>query len=212
MIERGANSAPYSVVAFAVVTGQFEENDMQSRVALLSIEDSPPGMRRALEDLQIRYGELPPCVRAAANSPRALDGLLALSGSLGWGRIEEDLADRIAVAVAVVNDCTHLEETHRCALRRNCDVSDDEIALARVGHSGNRRYDAALQFAVEIAKARGRVSDASFQLVRSAGFTDEEIVEIIAHVALQTFGNYLDLSLLPPRENGDRTGVNALRA
>ncbi|MEK7265913.1 MAG: carboxymuconolactone decarboxylase family protein [Pseudomonadota bacterium] len=182
---------------------------MQPRVALLTIEDSPPGMRGALEDLQTRFGELPLCVRAAANSPRALDGLLALSGSLGWGRIEEDLADRIAIAVAVVNDCTHLAEMHRCALRRNCDVSDDELALARDGHSINTRYDAALQFAVEVAAARGRVSDASFQLVRTAGFTDEEIIEIISHVALQTFGNYLDLSLLPPRENGDHASVKA---
>lgn len=182
---------------------------MQSRVALLTIDDSPPGLRGALEDLEKRFGELPPCVRAAANSPRALDGLLALSGSLGWGRIDEELADRIAIAVAVVNDCTHLEDMHRCALRRNCDVSDEEIARASAGHSENPRYDAALQFAVEIAGARGRVSDESFASLRSAGFTDEEIVEIISHVALQTFGNYLDLSLLPPRENGGRKVITA---
>ena len=185
---------------------------MQSRVALLTIEDAPPGMRRALADLQSRFGELPPCIRAAANSPRALDGLLALSGSLGWGRIEEDLADRIAVAVAVVNDCTHLEEMHRCALRRNCEVSDDEIALARAGRSLNPRYDAALQFAVEIAAARGRVSDASFLSIRSAGYTDEEIIELISHVARQTIGNYLDLSLLPPKENGDGARINSTGA
>ncbi|OFW98725.1 MAG: hypothetical protein A3E78_12870 [Alphaproteobacteria bacterium RIFCSPHIGHO2_12_FULL_63_12] len=185
---------------------------MQSRVTLLTIDDAPPGMRSALEELQARFGELPPCVRAAANSPRALDGLLALSGSLGWGRIEEDLADRIAIAVAVVNDCTHLEDMHRCALRRNCEVSEDEIARARAGHSVNPRYDAALQFAVEIAHARGRVSDDSFRAIRSAGFTDEEIIEIISHVALQTFGNYLDLSLLPPRENGGRQNVKSAGA
>lgn len=180
---------------------------MQPRVALLSIEDAPPAMRRALEDLQKRFGEVPLCVRAAANSPRALDGLLALSGSLGWGRIPEDLAERIAVAIAAVNDCAHLEEIHHCALRRNCEVSEEEAALARSGRSGDRRYDAALRFAVEIAGGRGRVRNESFLEIRAAGYSDEEIIEIIAHVALQTFGNYLDLALLPPEANGGEADV-----
>ena len=180
---------------------------MRSRVALLTIEDAPPGMREELQQLKARFGELPPCVRAAANSRQALDGLLALSGALGWGRIPEDLADRIAIAVAVVNDCTHLEDMHRCALRRNCKISDEEIDRARSGRSEDPRYEAALQFAIEIASRRGRIRDDSFVAIRAAGYTDEEIVELISHVALQTFGNYLDLSLLPPKENGDRAQV-----
>lgn len=183
---------------------------MRSRVALLTIGDAPPGMRGDLERLAARYGELPPCVRAAANSRQALDGLLALSGSLGWGRIPDDLADRIAIAVAVVNDCTHLEEMHRCALRRNCRISDEEIDRARKGRSEDPRYEAALQFAVEIATRRGRISDQSFVDIRAAGYTDEEIVELIAHVALQTFGNYLDLSLLPPKENGGHAQIRSI--
>jgi alkylhydroperoxidase family enzyme len=180
---------------------------MQSRVALLSIENAPPATRRALEGLQERFGELPLCVRAAANSPRTLDGLLAMAGSLGWGRIPEDLAERIAVAIAVVNGCSHLEEAHRCVLSRHCDVSDAEIALARIGKSADHRYDIALRFAVEIATRRGRVSDQMFLEMRQAGFSDEEIVEVIAHVMLQIFSNYLDLALVPPQENGGEAGV-----
>lgn len=168
---------------------------MEARVALLSTEDAPPDMRRELEKLERRFGELPVCVRAAANSPRALDGLLSLAGALGWGRINEDLADRIAIVVAVANDCAHLEEAHRCALRRNAAVSEEEIELARGARSGIARYDAALKFAHALVDGRGRVDDEAFDAVRSAGFSDEEIVEIVSHVALQTFGNYLDLAL-----------------
>ena len=185
---------------------------MRSRIALLSVEDAPPGMRGDLQQLTARFGELPRCVRAAANSRPALDGLLALSGALGWGRIPEDLADRIAIAIAVVNDCTHLEEMHRCALRRNCKISDEEIERARDGRSEDPRYEAALQFVVEIASRRGRISDESFVAVRAAGYTDEEIVELISHVALQTFGNYLDLSLLPPNEDIDRARLKSAGA
>jgi alkylhydroperoxidase family enzyme len=173
---------------------------MEARIALLSKEDAPHGMRPELEKLERRFGDLPLCVRAAANSPRALDGLLSLSGSLGWGRIDEQLADRIAIVVAVGNDCAHLEETHRCALRRNAAVSDEEIELAREARSKVPRYDAALKFARALVEGRGRVDDDAFEGARSAGFSDEEIVEIISHVALQTFGNYLDLALMPPQQ------------
>lgn len=173
---------------------------MEARVALLSKEDAPTEMRRELEKLEVRFGELPVCVRAAANSPRALDGLLSLAGALGWGRINEELADRIAIVVAVANDCAHLEEAHRCALRRHAAVTDEEIERAREARSGVPRYDAALKFARALVDGRGRVDDEAFEAVRSAGFSDEEIVEIVSHVALQTFGNYLDLALMPTRQ------------
>lgn len=45
---------------------------------------------------------------------------------------------------------------------------------------------------VTIVEKRGRVNDADLQAVRSAGFSDEEVVEILAHVALNTFTNYFN--------------------
>lgn len=41
--------------------------------------------------------------------------------------------------------------------------------------------------------ARGQVSDDELQKLRAAGYTDGEVVELIAHIALNTFTNYFNL-------------------
>lgn len=50
----------------------------------------------------------------------------------------------------------------------------------------------ALVFAGRMVVERGWVSDEDMQRVRDAGYTDGEIVEIIAVVALNTFSNYFN--------------------
>ena len=47
-----------------------------------------------------------------------------------------------------------------------------------------------MQFARVIVAAKDITTDADVLAVRNAGFTDGEIAEIIAHVALNVFTNY----------------------
>jgi alkylhydroperoxidase family enzyme len=42
------------------------------------------------------------------------------------------------------------------------------------------------------------VSDADFAELRAAGFTDAEVVEVIAHVALNLFTNYVNIAFDVP--------------
>jgi alkylhydroperoxidase family enzyme len=65
-----------------------------------------------------------------------------------------------------------------------------KLAAARVGRSADPKAQAALQFAREVALRRGQVPDEDFDRVRAAGWTDAEIAELLAHVALSTFTNY----------------------
>ncbi|MNY60455.1 hypothetical protein D3C86_1970080 [compost metagenome] len=45
---------------------------------------------------------------------------------------------------------------------------------------------------------RGQVTDADVAQLRGVGFGDEEIVEIVAHVALNLFTNYINVALNVP--------------
>ncbi|HVI91154.1 MAG TPA: carboxymuconolactone decarboxylase family protein, partial [Dongiaceae bacterium] len=71
-------------------------------------------------------------------------------------------------------------------------LDDAEIAANRKGHSNDAKADAAVVFAAAVAKARGHVTDADLQAVKTAGYDDAEVVEIVAHVALNTLTNYLN--------------------
>jgi alkylhydroperoxidase family enzyme len=78
------------------------------------------------------------------------------------------------------------------AIGKMTGLSDSEIQQAREARSGSSRNTAALQFAHELVAKKGRATDADVEAVRRAGFSDGEIAEIIAHVALNIFTNYFN--------------------
>ena len=82
-------------------------------------------------------------------------------------------------------------------------LSEAVLLAARERGSADPKTDAALKFAAALVEGRGEISDQEFARVRQVGFTDGEIAEIIANVALNLFTNYFnkaaDVSLDFPR-------------
>ena len=71
-------------------------------------------------------------------------------------------------------------------------ISAEEIALNRKGASNDAKANAAVRFAARVARERGHVDEADIAQVRLAGFTDAQIVEIVALVAENSFTNFLN--------------------
>ncbi len=71
-------------------------------------------------------------------------------------------------------------------------MSQDEIERAQRFESEDEQRAAALRFAREVVETRGHPSDEALDEVRNAGYTDEQIVEMVATVALATFSNYMN--------------------
>ena len=57
---------------------------------------------------------------------------------------------------------------------------------------------AALTFALKVVENRADVSESDVNALREVGFSDEAIVEILAHVALNLFTNYLNVAFDVP--------------
>ena len=76
--------------------------------------------------------------------------------------------------------------------------ADAEMAAAQLGESSDPKTRAALLFALKVVGQRGQVSGADVQALRDAGFSDEQVVEILAHVALNLFTNYVNLAFAVP--------------
>ena len=71
-------------------------------------------------------------------------------------------------------------------------MSEDEIERAQRFESEDEQRAAALRFAREVVENRGHPSDESLQEAREAGYTDEQIIEMVATVVLSTFTNYMN--------------------
>jgi alkylhydroperoxidase family enzyme len=78
-------------------------------------------------------------------------------------------------------------------LGRNLAKLDDaEIAANRAGTSIDPKADAAVRFAAKVVRARGHVADEDVRAVKLAGYDDAQVIEIVQHVALNTWTNYIN--------------------
>ena len=72
------------------------------------------------------------------------------------------------------------------------------MAAAQRGESANAQTAAALRFALKLVNERGNVGEADLLAMRQAGFDDGQIMEVVAHVALNLFTNYVNLAFAVP--------------
>jgi uncharacterized peroxidase-related enzyme len=157
-----------------------------------TIEAAPAASQPLLNAVKAQLGLVPNLFRLVATSPAALEGYLALSGALGKGELPAATRERIALAVAEVNGCDYCLSAHTYLARNVAKLDDAEITANRKGASNNIKADAAVRFAVKVTTLRGHVTNEDFQAVKSAGYTDAQIIEIVQHVALNTWTNYIN--------------------
>lgn len=147
--------------------------------------------RMAIEATQKAFGLVPNIARIMANSPAVVQGWLDFNAALNGSAISTKLRELIAVAVAEANRCEYCLSAHT-AIGKMVGLDENELLTARQFKSRDPKTDAALHFAHEIVVRRGELGAADVERVRQAGYSDGEIVEIIAVVCLTIFTNYFN--------------------
>lgn len=168
-----------------------------TRVQLIDSNTTTPNRQSLLEQVHKAFGATPNMFKAVANSPAALKSMWGAFGALGSGVLGAKLGEQIAVAIADRNRCEYCLAAHT-VLGKGAGVSAEDMAAAQAGRSADPKTAAALAFALKVVNNRAQLSDADFAALRSAGFDDEHIVEILAHVALNIFTNYVNVAFDVP--------------
>lgn len=146
-----------------------------------------------LDQVEKKLGFVPNMVRTMAVSPAVLEGYLGLSGALAGGALSPKLREQIALAVGEANGCQYCVSAHT-AIGKRLGVTAAELEASRDGTSRYPKVEAALGFARALVERRGDVTDADIAQVRGAGWSDAEVAEIVAHVALNVFTNYFNIT------------------
>jgi len=157
-----------------------------------TIEAAPAASRPLLQAVKKQLGTAPNLFRLVATSPAALSGYLNLSGALSKGELPAATRERIALAVAEINGCDYCLSAHTYLGRNVAKLDDSEMTANRNGTSNDTKADAAVRFAAKVTRLRGHVTGEDFSAVKAAGYTDAQIIEIVQHVALNTWTNYIN--------------------
>lgn len=168
-----------------------------SRVEMVNPQDTSGEKKDILGQIQKAFGVTPNMFKTIGNSTAALKMMWAGFGALGAGKIGTKLGEQIAVAVANENRCEYCLAAHT-ALGKGAGLSDETMAQAQAGKSSDPKTQAALTFAIKLVKERAHISQADVESLRKVGFTNDEIAEILAHVALNIFTNYTNVAFDVP--------------
>jgi len=157
-----------------------------------TIEAAPAASRAMLAAVKQQLGVAPNLFRMVGNSPAALEGYLGMFGALGKGALPAPTRERIALAVAEINACGYCLSAHTYLGKNLAKLDDAEMAANRSGASNDPKADAAVRFAAKVVRERGHISQRDFDAVKAAGYDDAQIIEIVQHVALNTWTNYIN--------------------
>lgn len=157
-----------------------------------TIEAAPAASQPLLQAVKKMLGVVPNLFRLVANSPAALEGYLGMMSALNKGELPAATRERIALTVAEINGCSYCLSAHTYLGKNVAKLDDAELALNRTGKSNDPKADAALKFAALVTHSRGHVSETDLRAVKAAGYTDAQIIEIVQHVAFNTWTNYIN--------------------
>lgn len=166
-----------------------------SRIPTPTVDQAPATAQPLLAGVQKQLGTVPNMFRLISNSPATLEAYLDFSGALGKGTLAPATRERIALTVAEVNGCEYCLSAHTYIGLNLAKLDEAEITANRSGVSNDLIADAAVRFAAKVARERGQIEDADIVALRQAGYSDGEILEIIGHVALNVFTNYVNEAL-----------------
>ena len=168
-----------------------------TRIDLVDPDQVTDQRAETLAQIKGAFGLVPNMFRAVANSPAALTSMWSQFGALGNGSLGAKIGEQIAVAVADRNRCDYCLSAHTM-LGRKAGATTEEMTAAQSGRSDDPRTDAVLKLAAALVDKRGQIDEADLQAARDAGLGQEEIVETVAHVALNVFTNYINVALEVP--------------
>jgi len=127
-------------------------------------------------------------IKTLAQSPRALEGYLEFRDALSGGTLSPAISEQIALVVAQTNLCEYSLAEH-AHLGAKLGLKKQQILESREARATDQKTEAVLRFARDLTARRG---GCSMDELRENGYSDAEIIEVVAHVALNIFENCLN--------------------
>jgi len=169
------------------------------RFFLHTSETAPPASQDLLRRLQNGFGFVPALFAKLAESATALAAYMDLRTQFERGSLSPVEQQVVALAVSVENGSTWCTSAHSYAARHVAGMPEECIAALRDGRTlPDPRLNVLAQFARDVVRERGRVGRGDLNVVLAAGYTMEQVLDVVMGVALKTFTNYASHIVRPP--------------
>ena len=176
-----------------------------ARVALLDPDTATGKAKDMFERVKSYYRMVPALQKGLGYLPDTTDALWTLSqATVEEGSIREELKRVFFAVTACEVECQYCTAAHMMALRGKHWTTEEcvEVIDGKPSPRLNDKENAAVNFARVVGRRPAEVTDAMFDELRAVGWTDAEIVEIVASVALMRYTSTVAVALDVPLERG----------
>lgn len=158
-------------------------------IAPVTLAAAAPKAAVTLNAVKAKIGMIPNLYATLAQSPAALDALLAINTAASEGSLSGAEREIIALATAQLNGCHYCLSAHTL-MGKGAGLSADQMLKARTGRGTSDRQAAIATFAQSLLTHRGHVGEADIASARNAGLSDGELMESVVGVAANTLTNF----------------------
>jgi len=189
-----------------------------SRLTPMQTSWATSELKRSFKTRDLKLDEAPRFLQLMANSPASLRAYIRADAALVRGQLTPRQRQQVALAVAEINGSSYSLSAHYDA-GKSLGLTHQEMQLARNASAADPKAETMLRFTRSVVLQRGEISDEDFQAMRKAGFSDAQIVEIVANIALNIFSNYfnsvakteVDFPLLQPGADAPRVEITGVK-
>ncbi len=166
-----------------------------------TIASAPEKSKPALEQLQQAFGFIPNIAASIANSHKLVNGLVGLFQQVHSPGLTEAENQIVLLTDAVTNSSAYAVAFHTAlALQQGISPAETD-AIRQRQTPKDKRYAALSTLAMTLIEKRGHLSEQEFNAFLNAGFTKEQVLEVITIVAASTITNYTGTIANPPLDD-----------
>ncbi|MBI1875391.1 MAG: carboxymuconolactone decarboxylase family protein [Acidobacteria bacterium] len=157
---------------------------------LHTVESSPAPSRDAMNAVGKKFGFIPNLIRELAAAPAAVNAYVTLNGIFDGTSLTPVERQIVLVTTSVENTCEYCVAAHTAGLKM-AGLADDQIEAVRERRPlANPKLDALRRLTTAVVNNRGWIGDADLEAFLQAGYSREQVLEVLVGVAMKTLSNY----------------------
>lgn len=163
-----------------------------ARLTVNTLETAPEQAKERMEMVQKANGFIPNLIGVLANSPQALEMYQEVGKINSRTSLTPEEIEVVQITAAAHNGCDFCVAGHTKIGTLKLKMPENVLnALrARTTIEDNAKYQALAQFTMQLIDKRGKVSDDELAAVKAAGYSEQNILDVVLGVALATLCNY----------------------
>lgn len=163
-----------------------------ARLTVNTLETAPEKAKERVEMVQKANGFIPNLIGVLANSPQALEMYQEVGKMNSRNSLTPEEIEVVQITAAAHNGCDFCVAGHTKIGTLKLKMPENVLnALrARTTIEDNAKYQALAQFTMQLIDKRGKVSDEELAAVKAAGYSEQNILDVVMGVALATLCNY----------------------